>query len=71
MRTLNFDPTLEAIAYRSGYAIAYDYVWMARATGGTIDLERFRDELPLVVDVGNPHVRQGVEDALAGRPGRW
>jgi hypothetical protein len=42
-----------------------------RATGGAIDLERFREELPLVVDVVNPHVRQGVEDALAGRPSRW
>jgi hypothetical protein len=28
---LDLDPTLERIAYRSGYAIAYDYVWMANA----------------------------------------
>jgi hypothetical protein len=30
-RTIAYDGTLDAIAYRNGYSLAYDYVWMARA----------------------------------------
>jgi hypothetical protein len=59
------------LAYRAAFVWAYDLVHVAVMTTGRVDVEAIRRELARFLDMADPDVREGVDDALAGRPSRW
>lgn len=69
-RTITYDPVMNGLAYKVAFNITHDYVVTARQTGLTFDVERLREELGLVVDMGDENALAGFLDALAGLPSR-
>lgn len=72
MRTIAevIDPVAEQLAYKVGYNIGRDYLWMSERTGGPIDRDRLRAELDELQPVNRQATWEGADDAISGRPCR-